>query len=234
MNEINSSLFLLVSEIGLILLLVLGTILFLAKKRSMKDKTLVMALVEKIKSAEPDKREKLLTLLKETYGYDDKKAEEKIDEVIRSEKNLYNNLIQIFLKNNRNKISGFDRYLNDIIESYQGMSSVEDNANTGNEEGQDSNLAITREENNKLRDTNKKLKHDLNAAMDTMESMMSEYASMYEGGQKDGEQRMKNEMFKLRQVLESTSEDDENNDEVENLDISIEEINLDEDEESEK
>ncbi len=238
MNEFYSSLFLLISEIGVFLLLILGTVAFMAKKRSMKDKALAIVLVEKIKKSEPKKREKLLSMLKDVYGYDDEKAEEKMDVLIKHEKRLYNNLIHIFLKKDRGKISDFDKYLNDVIESYQGISNVEggngsDASDNGEEGG--SNLVITREENSKLRDANKKLKKDLDAAMQTMESMMSEYASMYEGGKKDGEQRMKNEMFKLKQVLEKESDEDDDTDGgVEDLDIDFDEIDLDEDTKSDK
>lgn len=229
MNEFYSSLFFLISEIGIFLLLILGTVVFMAKKRSMKDKSLAIVLVEKIKKSEPEKKEKLLSMLKDIYGYEDEKAEEKMDEVIRNEKKLYNNLIQIFMKKDRDKITQFDKYLNDVIESYQGISQVEGSNNTGSADGEEergSNLVITREENSNLREANKKLKKDLDAAMQTMESMMSEYASMYEGGQKDGEQRMKNEMFKLKQVLEKGA-DENNDDEVGDLDIDLDEIDLD-------
>jgi len=228
-NEFYSSLFFLISEIGIFLLLILGTVVFMAKKRSMKDKSLAIVLVEKIKKSEPEKKEKLLSMLKDIYGYEDEKAEEKMDEVIRNEKKLYNNLIQIFMKKDRDKITQFDKYLNDVIESYQGISQVEGSNNTGSADGEEergSNLVITREENSNLREANKKLKKDLDAAMQTMESMMSEYASMYEGGQKDGEQRMKNEMFKLKQVLEKGA-DENNDDEVGDLDIDLDEIDLD-------
>jgi len=205
-NEFYSSLFLLISEIGVFLLLILATVIFMAKKRSMKDKALAIALVEKIKKSEPEKKEKLLSMLKDVYGYDDEKAEEKLDAVMKYEKRIYNTLLQIFLKKNRGEISEFDRYLNNLIESYKSLPQMEggtsgESAGAGENSG--SNIVISREENSKLREANKKLKKDLDAAMQTMESMMSEYASMYEGGKKDGEQRMKNEMFKLKQAIDT-------------------------------
>ncbi len=169
----------------------------------MQDKTLAMILVDKIKNAESSKREKLLSLLKDVYGYDDEKAEAKTDALIDCEKTLYGNLLKIFLKKEREKISEFDGCINELIESYQGFNNG-GNENDGEKASpKDSKLVLVREENTTLRETNARLKKDLDAAMQTMESMMSEYASMYEGGQKDGEQRMKNEMFKLRQVLET-------------------------------
>lgn len=235
MNEFYSSLFLLISEVGLILFLILGTILFLSKKRKIKDKALAMVLVDKIKNAEPEKREKLLDMLKNEYGYDEEKAQEKIEAMIGSEKVLYGNLLKIFLKKDRDKISDFDKNLNDLIASYQSVNKNGDNdGKSGDDKGKGSKVVLMREENSNLREANAKLKRDLDAAMQTMESMMSEYASMYEGGQKDGEQRMKNEMFKLRQIMEKKPEEDDLADEVGDLDIVIDEIDLDEKGEPEK
>lgn len=235
MNEFYSSLFLLISEVGLILFLILGTILFLSKKRKIKDKALAMVLVDKIKNAEPEKREKLLDMLKNEYGYDEEKAQEKIEAMIGSEKVLYGNLLKIFLKKDRDKISDFDKNLNDLIASYQSVNKNGDNdGKSGDDKGKGSKVVLMREENSNLREANAKLKRDLDAAMQTMESMMSEYASMYEGGQKDGEQRMKNEMFKLRQIMEKKPEEDDLVDEVGDLDIVIDEIDLDEKGEPEK
>ncbi|HEB57345.1 MAG TPA: hypothetical protein ENI98_13805 [Gammaproteobacteria bacterium] len=222
MTEINSSLFLLVSEAGVVLLLILCGIIFMVKKRSLQDKALAVVLVDKIKNAEPSKREKLLSLLKDVYGYDDEKAEAKIEVIIEREKTLYGNLLKIFLKKERAKISEFDSYLNDLIESYQNLNDGETKDHGQNEAPANSKLVLVREENSNLREANAKLKKDLDAAMQTMESMMSEYASMYEGGKKDGEQRMKNEMFKLRQVLETKAEDVDEVD-AENIDLDGEE-----------
>lgn len=230
MTEINSSLFLLVSEVGIILLLILFSILIAVKKRSMRDKALAMILVEKIKNAESSKREKLLSLLKEGYGYDDEKAEAKTNALIDCEKTLYGNLLKIFLKKEREKISEFDNCINELIESYQNFDDARDENDGQDNSSNNSKLVLAREENTSLREANARLKKDLDAAMQTMESMMSEYASMYEGGKKDGEQRMKNEMFKLRQVLETKADPDEADD----IEAGAEEINLDGKEESEK
>ncbi len=231
MNEFYSSLFLLISEIGVILLLILGTIIFMSKRRCMKDKALALVLVQKIKNAEPAKREKLLALLKDVYGYDDEKAEARMEALIDYEKTLYGNLLKIFLKKEREKISEFDNDLNRLIESYHSFSHSEGESEGQDEAPKSSKLVLIREENTSLREANAKLKKDLDAAMQTMESMMSEYTSMYEGGKKDGEQRMKNEMFKLQQTLARKAED---GDEAEDTEINVEEIDLDESKESEK
>ena len=73
-----------------------------------------------------------------------------------------------------------------------------------------------RKENQELREKNAKLQHDLDASMESMETMMSEYANMYEGGSKDGEQRLKNEMYQLKQKLQNKGAGKEN---VESVDL---------------
>ncbi|VAX07931.1 hypothetical protein MNBD_GAMMA25-1161 [hydrothermal vent metagenome] len=240
MNDYYSSIFLLISEIGILLILILGTVLVVAKKRKMRDKALAMVLVDKIKNSEPKKRENLLTILKEEYGYDDEKAEEKIEVLIGFEKTVYDNLLKTFLKKDREAITKFDGHLNDLIGSYKTIHAGQGQGDekNDNQEGEtkSSKVTLMREENTDLRVTNAKLKKDLDAAMQTMESMMSEYASMYEGGKKDGEQRMKNEMFKLKQVMEKGADVNEGDatEEVGDLEIELDAVDSDADEKNEK
>ncbi len=240
MNDYYSSIFLLISEIGILLILILGTVLVVAKKRKMRDKALAMILVDKIKNSEPKKRESLLTMLKEKYGYEDEKAEEKIEMLLGFEKTVYGNLLKTFLKKDREAITKFDEHLNDLIGSYKAIHAGQDQGDekNDNQEGKtkSSKVTLMREENTDLRAANAKLKKDLDAAMQTMESMMSEYASMYEGGKKDGEQRMKNEMFKLKQVMEKGADvnEDDATEEVGDLEIELDAVDPDADEKNEK
>lgn len=67
----------------------------------------------------------------------------------------------------------------------------------------DSRELILRKENEALRLENASLETRLTSASDTIESMMGEFSSMYEGGKKEGEQRVKNEMYKLKQSLDT-------------------------------
>ena len=219
MNEFISSAFLLVAELALFLIVVLSAIAYAFKKKKTKAKNLAVKLVEKLKSEEADKRTKIRTMLEGCPDVDESKMENVVESLINCEKLLYTNLISIFLGKEVDKLSSFDKDVNRMLEKYLEVSRVEVAGEGGEKESDGVKL---REENKKLRESYVQTKADLDAAMNTMESMMSEYASMYEGGKKEGEQKMKNEMFKLKQTLEKKvklPEDDA--DEVEDLDLDV-------------
>ena len=65
----------------------------------------------------------------------------------------------------------------------------------------ESHELILRKENEALRLENSSLQSRLAMSEETIENMMGEFSSMYEGGKKEGEQRLKNEMYQLKQSL---------------------------------
>ena len=67
----------------------------------------------------------------------------------------------------------------------------------------DSRELILRKENKALRLEVTSLQTKLKLSEETIESMMGEFSSMYEGGKKEGEQRLKNEMYQLKQSLDA-------------------------------
>ncbi|MDH5572135.1 MAG: hypothetical protein OEY89_10240 [Gammaproteobacteria bacterium] len=219
MNEFVSSAFLLVAEFALFLVVVLSAIAYAFKKKRTKARNLAKGLVEKLKSEETDKRGKIREMLNECPDVDESKIENVVESLINCEKLLYTNLISIFLGHEVDKISSFDKDVNRMVERYLEVSRVEVKEEGGDKE---SNVVKLREENKHLRESLLQTKTDLDAAMSTMESMMAEYASMYEGGKKEGEKKMKNEMFKLKQTLEKKVKlPDDDDDEVEDLDLDV-------------
>jgi predicted nuclease with TOPRIM domain len=114
------------------------------------------------------------------------------------EKRIYNRVIKFFLGKEKDKLAMFDK---DIQALAQGYNLLGKQAAEVVEQGRD-NEHILRKENQELRKEKAKLKADLEASMESMESMMAEYTNMYEGGSKDGEQRLKNEMHQLKQKLQ--------------------------------
>ena len=220
MNEFISSAFLLVAELALFLIIVLSAIAYAFKKKKTKAKNLAVNLVEKLKSEEADKRTKIRTMLESCPDVDESKMENVVESLINCEKLLYTNLLSIFLGKEVDKLSSFDQDVNRMLNKYLEVSRVEVAGEGGEKESDGIKL---REENKQLRESYVQTKADLDAAMNTMESMMSEYASMYEGGKKEGEQKMKNEMFKLKQTLEKKVKlpDDDDGDEVEDLDLDV-------------
>lgn len=212
MSESITSLLIIFSELGLVFMIAIGVVAFLFLKRRANDREMVVKLVRKLKENEPVRREHLIEVLKQDYDLEDAAAEEKADGLLSFEKRIYNRVIKFFLGKERDKLAQFDK---DVQALAQGYNLLGKQAAEVVEQGRDHELQL-RKENQELREKNAKLQHDLDASMESMETMMSEYANMYEGGSKDGEQRLKNEMYQLKQKLQDKGAGQEN---VEPIDL---------------
>lgn len=206
MNESITSLLIIFSEIGLVFMIALGVIVFLFLKRRRCDRDMVVKLVRKLKENEPVRKEHLIEVLKTDYELGDEDAEEKANGLLSFEKRIYNRVIKFFLGKEKEKLAQFDK---DVQALAQGYSLLGKQAAEVVEKGRDHEMQL-RKENQELRKKNAKLQHDLDASMESMETMMAEYANMYEGGSKDGEQRLKNEMYQLKQKLQNKGAGQEN------------------------
>lgn len=220
MSESLTSILIIFSELGLIFMIAIGVIIFLYLKRRACDRDMVIKLVRKLKENEPVRKEHLIEVLKKDYDLDDEAAEEKADGLISFEKRIYNRVIKFFLGKEKEKLAHFDK---DVKALAQGYSLLGKQAAEVVEKGRDHEHQL-RKENQELREKNAKLQHDLDASMESMETMMAEYANMYEGGSKDGEQRLKNEMYQLKQKLQDKGAGKEN---VESVDLGDDVPDLD-------
>ena len=214
MSEFVTTLLLIGTETSVMLLIILGVVVFIHFRKNKHDKQRAMVLVNKLKDSEAERRKNLELVMQETYGVEGDELEEQVNELIQTEKRLYSKILKMYMGRDRETIKTIDKDVRKIIDAYRGL--VEQ---PGGEEGDEkaAGLLILRNENEALRLAKAQLEADLAAAMETMENMMSEYANMYEGGQKEGDQRVKNEMFKLRQKLENRVNTDDLDDDIPEL-----------------
>ena len=200
MSEWLTGLLLAAAEFGLLVSLVFGIHLYLQSRGRRDDRARARELVARLKNGAEDHETALITALVESYGLPRAAAEEMAGALIDQEKSLYRKVMRMFLGRDRTGIGRFDEDVRGLLLAYRNL--IE--APPGEGEGEAAaSPARLRKENQRLRARNAKLEADLAQAMATMENMLTEYASMYEGGRKEGEQRMKNEMFRLRQALEN-------------------------------
>jgi len=218
MTETAASILMVGSELAVLLLLVLGMIIYVFLSRHKKDKNRAMDLVSRLKKKEPERRENIKLLLIETYGYGEEEALEKAVELVQVENHLYTKILRMYMGRDRDAITGLDKDVFGLLEIYRELIDTEMGGDEDSEKP--SSPVILRQENRQLREAKRQVEADLAAAVEAMENMMSEYASMYEGGQKDGEQRVKNEMFQLREKLSKRVEPEESSefDELEEID----------------
>ncbi len=216
MSELTTSILLIGTESALVMLVLAGVIIFFRSRRSRQDKGKALELVARVNKDSKEKLDNLKIVLQETYGLDEEAAVEKADDLIKTEKKLYVKMLRVHMGHDRNAIASIDKDVKALIDNYRNL--VEGEPGGSEEETEKrATPTILRGENKALRLAKAQLEADLAAAMETMENMMTEYATMYEGNRQDGEQRVKNEMFKLHQKLENRVE-------VDDLDDGIPEI----------
>jgi len=198
MSEWLTGLLLAAAEFGLLVSLVFGVYLYLQSRGRRHDKARVRELVARLKSGAADHESSLITALVESYGLPEAAAGDRAQSLIDQEKSLYRKVMRLFLGRDRTGINRFDEDVRTLLMAYRNLIEAPPEVE-GAEDS--SSPSVLRRENRRLRERNAKLEADLATAMATMENMLTEYASMYEGGRKEGKQRMKNEMFRLRQTL---------------------------------
>ena len=196
MSEWLTGLLLAAAEFGLLVSVAFGVYLYFQSRGRREDRTQAMELVARLKKGAADHETALITALVESYGLAEETAGDTARALIDQEKSLYRKVMRMFLGRDRAGIGRFDEDVRTLLMAYRNL--IEAPA-AGDEAA--ASPARLRKENQALRARNAKLEAELAQAMATMENMQAEYASMYEGGRKEGEQRKKNEMFRLRQAL---------------------------------
>lgn len=144
-------------------------------------------------------KEKLTDHFKNELQLDDKKASVHVDSLINDEQKLYEHLINVSISKDTSKLKLTINDVNALLNDYVRMLTLKGREVADSD--RDSRELILRKENEALRVENASLKSRLETSTSTIENMMSEFSSMYEGGKKEGEQRVKNEMYKLTQSL---------------------------------
>jgi len=201
MSESLLSLTIIFAQLGGALLLVLiGWVVYFIYKTKKEGKT-TRDLVAHGKAVLGLQKGKLDTHFKDEMELETKKADINVESLINDEKKLYEHLINISISKDTSQLKLTINDINSLINDYVRMLTLKGREVADTDS--DSRELTLRKENEALRLENASLQTRLTTATDTIESMMGEFSSMYEGGKKEGEQRVKNEMYKLKQTLDS-------------------------------
>lgn len=201
MSDSLLSFIIIFAELGGILLLVaIGWVIYFIHKTK-KDGKNIRDLITYGKLMLSKRKDKLDTHFKNELELESKKADINIESLINDEKKLYEHLINVSINKDTSLLKLTINDINALINDYVRMLTLKGNAVA--DTNRDSRELQLRKENEALRLENASLQKRLLDATDTIENMMGEFSSMYEGGKKEGEQRVKNEMYKLKQSLES-------------------------------
>lgn len=181
---------------GMLLLALLGWIIYYFYKAK-KDGKNTLELARRVKEMLPKRRDKLTEHFKDELEQEDNDVVLKVDSLLKHEEKLYEHLINVSINKDTSLLKLTVDDINTLINDYVKMLTLKGREVSSNDS--DSRELILRKENQALRMEMESLENRLQNATDTIENMMGEFSSMYEGGKKEGEQKVKNEMYKLKQ-----------------------------------
>lgn len=199
MTESLLSLTLIFAELGAVLLLVMFFLIFRYIMGSKSEVKTTRDLVKHIKLMIPAHREQLVNFFKDKL--EKSKVDFNIETLIKDERKIYDRLIKVSITKDTNLLKLTTDDINSLINDYVRLLALKAEKETTDEK--ESRDLTLRKENEALRLENASLTTRLTLSDETIENMMSEFSSMYEGGKKEGEQRLKNEMYQLKQSLDS-------------------------------
>lgn len=185
---------------GVLLLVVIGWVIYFIYKTKKEGKN-TRDLITHGKKMLSRHKDKLDAHFKEELELEEEKADINVESLINDEKKLYEHLINVSISKDTSLLKLTINDINELINDYVRMLTLKGNVVA--DKNKDSRELQLRKENEALRLENASLQKRLTESLETIESMMGEFSSMYEGGKKEGEQRVKNEMYKLKQSLES-------------------------------
>ncbi len=185
---------------GVLLLVVIGWVIYFIYKTKKEGKN-TRDLITHGKKMLSRHKSKLDAHFKEELELEEEKADINVKSLINNEKKLYEHLINVSISKDTSLLKLTINDINELINDYVRMLTLKGNVVA--DKNKDSRELQLRKENEALRLENASLQKRLTESLETIESMMGEFSSMYEGGKKEGEQRVKNEMYKLKQSLES-------------------------------
>ena len=217
MSESLLSFIIVFAELGGVLLLAgfAWTIYFIYTIK--KEGKNTRELIEQVKDALPPHRQQLAEYFNTITGQEDKKSELNISTLMRREKKLYDHLINVSISRDMTLLRLTADDINSLINDYVRLLKITIEKET--DDSKASHELALKKENEALRIENASLKGRLKTATETIENMMGEFSSMYEGGKKEGEQRVKNEMYKLQQAFKN--EEVKVINETKNIDLKI-------------
>ena len=197
----SSNFIIIFAELGAVLLLVLlawGIYYILGMKKEGKT---TQALIRHIKAILPARQDKLNDHFNEDAELTQNKKDSNVKSLIDDERKIYERLINVSISKDTSMLKLTVNDINTLVNDYVRMLTLK-GKDLSNKES-DSRELILRKENEALRLENASLQARLTTSTETIETMMGEFSSMYEGGKKEGEQRLKNEMYQLKQSLDS-------------------------------
>jgi hypothetical protein len=188
MIEFSRLTVLILSELLLGLGLVTLVLISRALIRKQKAYKAAQQLVERIRMDMEPRSQRLRQILSNAFGYQGDDLEQTLHKLNRTEKQLYQNIINGFLKRDLIAFRQIDVDVDNLVLAYQGL---EPSSRSDSDAVETTPSDTDKQEFERLQADNQRLAEELKVTMDTMARMISEYATMFSDetvGQADEEQ----------------------------------------------
>lgn len=199
MVELNSIVFVIMVEALLALFLVIFIWLLLSKKKAARDQKVSHDLIDKIQDNEKNKEKELTEIFVTHFNLEKTLEKELLTEMISSERHLYQQIIQLFLKKDVDVLNSIHQQVDNVSKPYHkllGYSSEKEVVDTGPLEEQ-------KKINQQLTQENELLGEQLVIAIKTMDEISDEYTRVFSGTQTELElENSSKKMFAIFQQAE--------------------------------
>lgn len=177
MVEVSSLVALIVAEVIVGLLVLSGLLLFFTLMRKGRIRKAAAHLAERVQSDKANREQRLKVLLQDNYKLADSDLEQTLHNMMQTEMQLYQNVINGFIKDDQVHLQQLDVDVENLVLSYQGLGAPESagKSEQGSETEDSEDIA-------KLKEENERLSEELRVTMDTMGRMLNEYSTMFSGG----------------------------------------------------
>jgi len=187
MVELDSVMFVVMLEALLALSIVISLILFLARKKKQKEQLASNELIDKLQDTEKIKVKQMNELISTHCELEPGRVNELLEEVQTSERNLYKQIIKIFLNRDIKLLGNIDQHIESLAEPYCKLLS---HSSGGGSE--------VEEQIQKLTSDNERLSEQLTIAMNTMDEISAEYTRVFSGTQTELElENSSKKMFEI-------------------------------------
>jgi len=169
-----------------------------------RDHAAARSLIQHIKDDEERRTGETRDILGQRYGIGGDALDALVKTISREEKRFYQTLINLYLKRDAGSLENLNVAFEGAVAPYRSLElpQAEDAGSPAGDVVTDAGLDEAEME--RLRNENKRLSEELRITMDTMGRMLSEYSSMFSGG--DDEALDKDKMIAMFQADEGTDD----------------------------
>lgn len=219
MSESAIGAILVAGELLVLAVAALAVIAYRALTHRRRARCAASEFAQRWKSALPERRDTMRRSLADAAGWSETQAAEQTAKLIEHERSVFHSAIDLLLRRDPGGLGRLGEAVKELTAGYQALASTRNDDSTSfmqavSGEGGSADVDLSdgedtkqlRRENDRLIAENARLKADVEAmeqqivqAKREVESVLKEYASMYEGSREGGERRVDEEKKKVKQ-----------------------------------